>query len=158
MLPTQHRLFYGGAWHDAADGRTVDVASPATGQVLCTIAEGGVADVDAAVTVAKAGFRQDIFGPVLPVLRWSDEAAVLEQVNRPEHGLACSIRTNGLQRARRTAAAVEAGFARVNEVSKHFLGTPFGGFKRSGLGREECLEELLAFTQEKDVHIRFKPA
>ncbi|HEY0203580.1 MAG TPA: aldehyde dehydrogenase family protein, partial [Acetobacteraceae bacterium] len=65
---------------------------------------------------------------------------------------------NDLHQAHRTAAAVEAGFVWVNEVSKHFLGTPFGGFKQSGLGREECLEELLAFTQEKNIHIRFKPA
>ena len=43
----------------------------------------------------------------------------------------------------------------VNEVSRHFLGAPFGGVKQSGLGREECLEELLSFTQEKNIHVRF---
>ena len=112
------------------------------------------ADVTANMTIA----REEIFGPVLSVLRWEDEAEMLEQVNRPEYGLTCSIWTNDLHRAHRAAAAVEAGFVWVNEVAKHFLGTPFGGFKQSGLGREECLEELLAFTQEKNVHIRFKPA
>lgn len=108
------------------------------------------ADVTAEMTIA----REEIFGPVLAVLRWTDEATMIEQVNRPEYGLTCSIWTNDLQRAHRTAAAVEAGFIWVNETSKHFLGTPFGGFKQSGLGREECLEELLAFTQEKNIHIR----
>ena len=112
------------------------------------------ADVTPDMTIA----REEIFGPVLSVLRWDDEAAMLAQVNRPEYGLTCSIWTNDLHRAHRTAAAVEAGFVWVNEVAKHFLGTPFGGFKQSGLGREECLEELLAFTQEKNIHIRFKPA
>ena len=112
------------------------------------------ADVTAEMTIA----REEIFGPVLAVLRWSDEAAMLEQVNRPEYGLTCSIWTNDLHWAHRAAMAVEAGYVWVNETSKHFLGTPFGGFKQSGLGREECLEELLAFTQEKNVHIRFKPA
>lgn len=112
------------------------------------------ADVTPDMTIA----REEIFGPVLSVMKWSDEAAMLEQVNRPEYGLTCSIWTNDIHRAHRTAAAVEAGFVWVNEVSKHFLGTPFGGFKQSGLGREECLEELLAFTQEKNIHIRFKPA
>jgi len=112
------------------------------------------ADVTAEMTIA----REEIFGPVLAILRWEDEAAMLEQVNRPEYGLTCSIWTNDLHRAHRTAAAVEAGFVWVNEVSKHFLGTPFGGFKQSGLGREECLEELLAFTQEKNIHINLKQA
>lgn len=112
------------------------------------------ADVTAEMTIA----REEIFGPVLAVMKWSDETTMLEQVNRPEYGLTCSIWTNDIHRAHRTAAAVEAGFVWVNEVSKHFLGTPFGGFKQSGLGREECLEELLAFTQEKNIHIRFKPA
>ena len=112
------------------------------------------ADVTPEMTIA----REEIFGPVLAVMKWSDETAMLEQVNRPEYGLTCSIWTNDIHRAHRTAAAVEAGFVWVNEVSKHFLGTPFGGFKQSGLGREECLEELLAFTQEKNIHIRFRPA
>ncbi len=44
----------------------------------------------------------------------------------------------------------------MNEVSKHFLGAPFGGWKQSGLGREECLGELLAFTQEKNVHVSLR--
>ena len=55
-----------------------------------------------------------------------------------------------------TALAVQAGYVWVNEVSKHFLGAPFGGFKQSGLGREECFEEMLAFTQEKNIHVRLR--
>ena len=50
------------------------------------------------------------------------------------------------------------GFVWINEVGKHFLGAPFGGFKQSGLGREECFEEMLAFTQEKNIHVKLKPA
>ena len=41
-------------------------------------------------------------------------------------------------------------------MSKHFLGAPFGGFKQSGIGREECIEEMLAFTQEKNIHVKLK--
>jgi len=52
---------------------------------------------------------------------------------------------------------VAAGFVWINEVAKHFLGSPFGGYKQSGIGREECLDELLAFTQEKNIHIRLTP-
>ncbi len=101
---------------------------------------------------------EEIFGPVLSVLPWSDEAAMLEDVNALEYGLSCSIWTRDLVTAHRTAMRVQAGFVWVNEVSKHFLGAPFGGFKQSGIGREECLEEMIAFTQEKNIHISLKPA
>ncbi len=102
--------------------------------------------------------QEEIFGPVLAVLRWADEAGMLEAVNGVPYGLTCSIWTNDLSRAHRTALAVEAGYVWINEVAKHFLGAPFGGFKQSGIGREECLEELLSFTQEKNIHIRLRRA
>ena len=79
---------------------------------------------------------------------------MLAEVNQVEYGLTCSIWTNDLATAHRTAAAVEAGYVWINEVSKHFLGAPFGGYKQSGIGREECFDEMLAFTQEKNIHVR----
>ena len=99
---------------------------------------------------------EEIFGPVLAVLPWNDENAMLEQVNALDYGLTCSIWTRNLDIAHRTAMSVQAGFVWVNEVSRHFLGTPFGGYKQSGIGREECLEELLSYTQEKNIHIKLK--
>ena len=102
--------------------------------------------------------REEIFGPVLGVFKWSDEAKMLETVNAVEYGLTCSIWTNDLSTAHRTAMTVEAGYVWINEFGKHFLGAPFGGFKQSGLGREECFEEMLAFTQEKNIHLKLKPA
>jgi acyl-CoA reductase-like NAD-dependent aldehyde dehydrogenase len=99
---------------------------------------------------------QEIFGPVLSVLKWTDETEMLRQVNQVEYGLTCSIWTNDLERAHRTAARVEAGFVWINEVGKHFLGAPFGGYKQSGIGREECLGELLSFTREKNIHINLR--
>jgi betaine-aldehyde dehydrogenase len=109
-----------------------------------------------AVTEKNRIAREEIFGPVLSVFRWSDEAAMLEQVNAVEYGLTASIWTNDVSVAHRAAAAVQSGFVWVNEVSKHFLGAPFGGYKQSGIGREECIEEMLAYTQEKNIHIRLK--
>jgi len=100
--------------------------------------------------------KEEIFGPVLSVIKWTDEAEMLAQVNQVEYGLTCSIWTNDFTTAHRTAAAVEAGFVWVNEVSKHFLGAPFGGFKQSGIGREECIEELLSFTREKNIHLNLR--
>ncbi len=102
--------------------------------------------------------REEIFGPVLSIFKWSDEAAMLEEVNAVEYGLTASIWTNDLSIAHRTAGIVQAGFVWVNEVSKHFLGAPFGGYKQSGIGREECIEEMLAYTQEKNIHVKLRPA
>lgn len=96
---------------------------------------------------------EEIFGPVQSVLRWSDEAEMLADVNRVEYGLTCAIFTKDLATAHRAAAEVQVGYVWVNTTSTHFLGAPFGGYKQSGIGREECLAELLAFTQEKNVHI-----
>ena len=110
-----------------------------------------------AVTQDMTIAREEIFGPVLAVLKWRDEAEMLAEVNGVEYGLTCSIWTDDIHAAHRTAARVEAGFVWVNEVAKHFLGAPFGGYKQSGIGREECLAELLAFTQEKNIHIRLRP-
>lgn len=99
---------------------------------------------------------EEVFGPILSILKWSDWESMMEDVNSVEYGLTCSIWTNDLNMAHRTASRAQSGFIWINEVSKHFLGTPFGGFKQSGIGREECLSELLSFTQEKNVHIRMK--
>jgi betaine-aldehyde dehydrogenase len=101
--------------------------------------------------------REEIFGPVLGVLEWSSEADMLAEVNAVEYGLTCSIWTNDISTAHRTAMAVQAGFVWINEVGKHFLGAPFGGVKQSGIGREECFEEMLLFTAEKNIHIKLKP-
>jgi betaine-aldehyde dehydrogenase len=112
------------------------------------------ADVKPAMKIA----REEIFGPVVGVFRWSDEATMFEQVNAVEYGLTASIWTNDLTTAHRAAANVEAGFVWINDISKHFLGTPFGGYKQSGIGREECIEELLSFTQEKNININLAVA
>jgi betaine-aldehyde dehydrogenase len=110
------------------------------------------------VTMSMRIAREEIFGPVLGVLKWSDEAKMLAQVNQVEYGLTASIWTNDLSTAHRAAMSVEAGYVWINEVGKHFLGAPFGGFKQSGLGREECFEEMLSFTQEKNIHVKLRPA
>jgi betaine-aldehyde dehydrogenase len=110
------------------------------------------ADVNMNMRIGK----EEIFGPVLSVFKWSDEDKMLTEVNQVEYGLTCSIWTNDLATAHRTAASVEAGYVWINEVSKHFLGAPFGGYKQSGIGREECIEELLRFTREKNIHVNLK--
>jgi hypothetical protein len=76
--------------------------------------------------------------------------------DRVECGFTCSIWTNELATAHRIAMAVDAGYVWINEVGKHFLGAPFGGVKQSGFGREECLDEMLRFTQEKNIHVKLR--
>ncbi|MGG5820256.1 aldehyde dehydrogenase family protein [Falsiroseomonas sp. HW251] len=87
----------------------------------------------------------------------ADEAAMLRQVDAVEYGLTCSIWTRDLAAAHRITAAVDAGYIWVNSTSRHFLGAPFGGYKQSGIGREEGIEELIAYTQEKNIHITLEP-
>ena len=111
------------------------------------------ADVQPSMRIA----REEIFGPVLAVLPWRDEDAMLAAVNDVPYGLTCAIWTNDISRAHRAAAAVNVGFVWINEVGKHFLGAPFGGTKQSGFGREESIAELLSFTQEKNIHVRLRP-
>ena len=78
---------------------------------------------------------------------------MLEQVNRVEYGLTAAIFTKDLAKAHRAASRVQSGFIWVNNAGPHFLGTGYGGYKQSGIGREESIEELLAFTQSKNINI-----
>jgi betaine-aldehyde dehydrogenase len=95
---------------------------------------------------------------VQSVLRWNDEAEMLRTINAVEYGLTGAVFTNDLDGAHRIAAQIEAGYIWINTVSTHYLGAPFGGYKQSGIGREECLAELIAFTQEKNIHIKLRRA
>lgn len=97
--------------------------------------------------------REEIFGPVLSVLRWKTVEEALEIANSTEYGLTASIWTNDIKTALRTAKAVESGYIWINGFSTHYRGTPFGGFKNSGTGREEGLDELLSYTENKTIHI-----
>ncbi|MCE7029956.1 aldehyde dehydrogenase family protein [Jiella avicenniae] len=115
----------------------------------CFVAPTIFADVTPEMTIA----REEIFGPVLAVRRWSDEAAMLDEVNGLDVGLTCAIWSRDLATAHRAASRVEAGFVWINEVGRHFLGAPFGGVKQSGIGREEGIGELMSFTHEKNIHV-----
>jgi acyl-CoA reductase-like NAD-dependent aldehyde dehydrogenase len=99
--------------------------------------------------------QEEIFGPVLSVLRFADEADAVEKANATSFGLTASVFTRDLGTAHRFAEEVEAGYVWVNEVGRHLPGTPYGGVKDSGLGREEDFDELLSYTQLKNVHIKY---
>jgi acyl-CoA reductase-like NAD-dependent aldehyde dehydrogenase len=98
--------------------------------------------------------QEEIFGPVLSVLEWEDYDEMISAVNGVRYGLTASIWTNDINLALKTMRAVEAGYVWINDVSIHYPGAGFGGYKESGVGKEENLAELLSYTQEKYVNIR----
>lgn len=99
---------------------------------------------------------EEIFGPVVTVLPFEDEADAIAMANNTVYGLSGSIWTNDLSRALRVSRAVEAGNLSVNSHSSVRFTTPFGGFKQSGLGRELGVDAPLSFTETKNVFIAVK--
>ena len=97
--------------------------------------------------------REEIFGPVVAVLPFEDEADAIRIANDTPYGLSGSIWTRDIGRAFRVARAVETGTISVNSNSSVRYWTPFGGFKRSGIGRELGPDALEAFTELKNVFI-----
>ena len=105
--------------------------------------------VDPRMTIA----REEIFGPVLSVIAWDDDAQMLKAVNDSRYGLTASIYTNDLRSAHRLADAIEAGYIWINDVEKRWIGVPFGGLKDSGTGTEYSIEELYSYSQNKSVSV-----
>ncbi len=97
--------------------------------------------------------REEIFGPVVSVVRFEDEAAAIAVANDTEFGLSGSIWTRDVGRALRVARAVETGALSVNSNSSVRYSTPFGGYKQSGIGRELGPDALRSFSEEKNVFI-----
>ncbi|UXA19884.1 aldehyde dehydrogenase [Mycobacterium sp. SMC-4] len=96
---------------------------------------------------------EEIFGPVVAVLPFDDEADAIAVANDTDYGLSGSIWTDNLSRALRVSRAIEAGNLSVNSHSSVRYSTPFGGFKQSGLGRELGPDAPLSFTEAKNVFI-----
>lgn len=97
--------------------------------------------------------REEIFGPIVAVLPFDDEADAIALANDSAYGLSGSIWTRDLSRAIRVSRAVEAGNLSVNSHSSVRYSTPFGGFKQSGVGRELGPDAPLSFTETKNVFI-----
>jgi acyl-CoA reductase-like NAD-dependent aldehyde dehydrogenase len=105
------------------------------------------------VTADSQAFQEEIFGPVVSVTPFDDELDAIRLANNSEYGLSGSIWTRDLGRAIRVSRGIETGNLSVNSHSSVRYWTPFGGFKRSGLGRELGPDALEAFTETKNVFI-----
>jgi acyl-CoA reductase-like NAD-dependent aldehyde dehydrogenase len=106
-------------------------------------------DVDTSSKLAQ----QEIFGPVLAISRFSDEAEAVSLANATDYGLAAYLHTNDLGRAHRVADALDAGSVAVNGFPVVPAGVPFGGVKSSGFGREGGRWGLSEFLRLKNVHL-----
>ncbi|SIN95433.1 betaine-aldehyde dehydrogenase [Salinivibrio sp. ES.052] len=102
---------------------------------------------------SMAHVREEIFGPVMSVLRFSDEDEVVARANNTHYGLAAGIFTQNLSRAHRVIHQLEAGICWVNTWGDSPAEMPVGGYKHSGVGRENGVETLTHYTQTKSVFI-----
>lgn len=102
---------------------------------------------------SERSYCEEIFGPVVSVVRFEDEDEAIAIANEGPYGLSGSIWSRDIGRALRTARGVETGTLSINSNSSVRYSTPFGGFKQSGLGRELGPDALRSFSEEKNVFI-----
>jgi betaine-aldehyde dehydrogenase len=106
-------------------------------------------DVDPGSALAT----EEIFGPVLSVVRWSTPDDVLKMDAASSLGLTASVVATDVSKAMAFARRLRVGYVWINCVGPHYTGVPYGGFKNSGVGREEGLEEILSYTDLKSITI-----
>jgi aldehyde dehydrogenase (NAD+) len=98
---------------------------------------------------------EEVFGPVLSVLPWSDEDEMIERANDTDYGLASAVWTTDLETAHKAADEIEAGTVWINTYNDLFEPAPYGGYKQSGIGRELAAETMDEYTQTKTVKASF---
>jgi gamma-glutamyl-gamma-aminobutyraldehyde dehydrogenase len=106
------------------------------------------------VTSAMRLARDEVFGPVLAVMRFEDEEEAVRLANATDYGLAAAVWTSDLSRAHRMVRAIRAGVVHVNTYGGTDITVPLGGFKQSGFGRDKSLHALDKYTDLKAAWIQ----
>ncbi len=101
--------------------------------------------------------REEIFGPVMSILRFSDEDDVIRRANDSDYGLAAAVFTNDITRAHRVIHQIQAGICWINNYGASPAEMPVGGYKLSGIGRENGVETLNQYTQLKAIYVGLTP-
>jgi gamma-glutamyl-gamma-aminobutyraldehyde dehydrogenase len=102
--------------------------------------------------------REEIFGPVMSVIRFKTEAEAVQLANNSSYGLQASVWSDNINRAHRVARALRAGTVHVNQYDEDDITVPFGGFKQSGNGRDKSLHAFDKYTELKTTWIRIDGA
>lgn len=111
------------------------------------------------VDIASPVATTELFGPVLAVTHFSDEAEAVHLANATQYGLTASVWTRDIDCALRVADQLEVGYVWINDVETRYPGVPFGGWKQSGIGTEQGLaSEILSYTRSKSLNVRVRPA
>ena len=110
--------------------------------------------VDNGMTIA----REEIFGPVMSIIRFKDEAEAIALANASNYGLQASVWSDNVHRCHRVARALRAGTVHVNQYDEDDITVPFGGYKQSGNGRDKSLHALDKYTELKTTWLRIDSA
>jgi gamma-glutamyl-gamma-aminobutyraldehyde dehydrogenase len=102
--------------------------------------------------------REEIFGPVLGVIRFKTEAEAVQLANNSSYGLQASVWSDNIHRAHRVARALRAGTVHVNQYDEDDITVPFGGYKQSGNGRDKSLHAFDKYTELKTTWLRIDAA
>jgi aldehyde dehydrogenase (NAD+) len=97
--------------------------------------------------------KEEIFGPVVTIAKFTDAADALEKANASSYGLSAAVFTSDIENALTFTSKLEAGMVWINSSGDSHFGIPFGGYKSSGIGRELGPYALDAYTQTKAVHV-----
>jgi acyl-CoA reductase-like NAD-dependent aldehyde dehydrogenase len=146
-METRDQLFIGGEWVAPNSRGTLDVISPVSEERIAVVPDPDAIDVDRAVAAA----REEIFGPVLVAIPYDDEDHAVAIANDSPFGLGGGIWTGDSERGAAVATRLRTGAITINHAMLLDFKCPFGGFKRSGLGRELGPEGIDSYVELQSI-------
>ncbi|MDC1240687.1 aldehyde dehydrogenase family protein, partial [Litorivicinus sp.] len=96
--------------------------------------------------------QEEVFGPIMSLMPYDDIDEAVDIANSTTYGLTAAVWTNDYYTAMDLSRRIEAGYVWINGIGNHYRGLPYGGYKNSGIGREEGLDEMLSYTEVKAIN------